>query len=134
MKIDFNDAVWATPPNGGRRNTVSDKVDVYITQTSNSGHYAEKQYMVIRLYSKKFAEVFKDADRLSIGFLGDYVLLKAGDGYKVYNKDGNPEIRIILDEVTNCGRDAKKLFGGYLLKVDNAAGIAYVDTSVGARA
>ena len=135
MMFDFSNAVWAEEPKTGRgkcKNTVSEKVDVYITQTISKSHKNPKPYMVIRIYNKKFKEVFKDVKTLSVGFLGDYVLLKEGSGYTVYDF-ANPEIRVPVELIEKCGRNPEKFFGGYLLKYDETAGLAYVDTSVGAR-
>ena len=133
MTSDFSNAVWATAQRNTRgRNTVSDKVDVYIGRSTNNVH--KNEYMVVRFYKKKFAEVFGEITSLSVGFIGNYLLLKAGNDYKLYNTENNPEIRILVDEVKKCGRDADKMLGGYLLKKDDAAGLCFVDTSVGARA
>lgn len=133
MTIDFSNAVWATAPKSGKgRNTVSDKVDVYIGHNTNNVH--KNEYMVVRFYGRKFKEVFGDSASLSVGFIGEYLLVKSGGDYKCYNPENNPEIRIPVAEVKRCGRDADKLLGGYLLKKDEAAGLCYIDTSVGARA
>lgn len=132
MTIDFSNAVWATAPQGGKRNTVSEKVDVYIGHNSNNVH--KNEYMVVRFYSKKFKEMFGNATALSIGFIGSYLLVKPGDDYRCYNPDTNPEIRVPVATVKACGRDADKLLGGYLLKKDEAAGLCYIDTAIGARA
>lgn len=133
MMIDFKDAVWAEASRTKAKNTVSEKVDVYITETTNSGNGNPKKYLVIRMYAKKFKEVFGDCEKLSVGFLGNYVLLKKGEGYRVY-PCSNPEIRVPFEVIEDCGRKAGKMYGGYLLKVDEAAGIAYIDLSIGARA
>lgn len=135
MTIDFSNAVWASASaQRGRGNvTVSEKVDVCISHNHGSAK-SKKEYLVVRIYAKKYAEVFGETERLSIGWLGNYLLIKAGDDYKLYNSVSNPEVRIPYDIVKACGRTPEKMFGGYLLKVDDAAGLAYVDLSVGARA
>ena len=131
--FDFSNAVWATATTSNRgRNTVSEKVDVYIGHNTNNVH--KNEYMVVRFYGKKFKEVFGDATALSVGFIGEYLLVKPGGDYKCYNIENNPEIRILTTEVKKCGRDADKMLGGYLLKRDETAGLCYVDTSIGARA
>lgn len=134
MSFDVNSAVWMTSNSrvGRGKQTVSEKVDVYIGHNSNKA--CKTEYMSVRFYGKKYAEVFGKEDMLSVGFIGNYLLVKPGDGYKVYNLDTNPEIRVPITEVQKCGRNAEKLMGGYLLKWDDIAKIAYIDTVVGARA
>ena len=132
--FDFSNAVWANPTaRGGKgKNTVSEKVDVYIGHNHNTS--CKKEYMAVRFYGKKFKEMFGDAGGLAVGFIGSYLLVRPGDDYKCYNLDSNPEIRIPVEEVKRCGRDYEKMLGGYLLKKDEMAGLCYVDTSIGARA
>lgn len=132
MTINFSNAVWASSNKLNRKATVSEKVDVCITHTTSGN--GKKEYMVVRFYAKKFAEVFGNAEFLSIGFLGNYCLLKEGDDYRIYNCSTNPELRVPMDIIEKCGRDASKMYGCYLIKVDESADIAYIDLSIGARA
>lgn len=134
MTIDFSNAVWAASNRASRKSTVSEKVDVCITHTTGRASKSTREYMVVRFYSKKYAELFKDAECLSVGFLGNYMLIKAGDDYTVYTTTANPEIRIPIEAIKACGRDAATMYGGYLIKVDEVADIAYIDLSIGARA
>ena len=137
MTMDFSNAVWANAPEarGRGHRTVSEKVDVYVTHSMGAKTQKNpKEYLVIRFFAKKYKEVFGDAERLSVGWFGNYLLIKAGDEHKVYNSISNPEVRIDYATVKECGRNPETMFGGYLLKVDEAAGMAYVDLSVGARA
>lgn len=134
MTIDFSNAVWAASNRTGRKGTVSEKVDVCITHNTGRSSKGTREYMVIRFYSKKYAELFKDIECLSVGFLGNYLLIKSGDDYTVYNTSTNPEIRIPVEAIKACGRDVATMYGGYLIKVDKVADIAYIDLSIGARA
>lgn len=121
--------VHSTQTRKGRQ-TVSETADVYIYITANGKDANKKEYMGVRFFGEKFAEVFGDADRLDIGFFGHLMAIAHRNGeFTVYKSVKNPEIRVKVDDILAMDRDPSELCGRYLLHYDKVAKEAYIDLS-----
>lgn len=128
----ISNVVWATPMPKKRRCTVNEKVDVFIkiVKMTDRNGTRTREFLAIRFFKDKFAQIFKDASYLRFGVFGNYIILDKGgvdNGFTAYKTTANPEIRIPVDTILGMNRDPSEMEGSYLIKYDYQANQAYID-------